>query len=135
MDARGIARLKLEPETASAHRLDHTLIGTVITERLSRRIDTGSDRCIGDEAPLPDVRYDLVISHQPTAMGDKESDQLEDLRLDVHDSAIDLDRGRIEVDREAIEYQQAVLTDVPHCAPRLPGIARPQGQKTLQSQI
>ena len=52
-------------------RADQSLIVAVVAEGAPRRTDSGAERRLGDDAPVPDRLDQLVLAHDPVAVAER----------------------------------------------------------------
>jgi hypothetical protein len=101
----GIEDLSNKSESTLTLRANEALIVAAVAQRPPRSTDAGAERCLGDETTLPNLLDQLILAHDSVAMLDKVNDQIEDLRLDVNNSAGTPQFMPSDIDFEACEAE------------------------------
>ena len=105
---RTVSTLADKAKSALAQRANQALIVAAVAERPPRRADSGAERRLRDDAPLPNRLDQLVLAHDPVAVLNKVNDQVEHLRLDMNNCArapqlvpsdVDLEIGEAKVQK------------------------------------
>jgi len=53
----------------------------------ARRVQATAQRCLGDDAAMPDGIQEIISAHDPVTGGDEEPEDVEDLRLECNEGA------------------------------------------------
>jgi hypothetical protein len=101
---------------------NQVLIVAAVTERAPCRADAGVERRLRDDAALPDRVEQLVLTDDPVTIPNEENQQIEYLRLGMHNSAgasqlpprdVDLEIGKTEV-QAVCSFLELILNSTPN---------------------
>src|SRR5207302_2802236 len=84
---------------------DQSLAVPAVAKRAPSGADTGADRRLRHDPALPDRVDQLVLADDPVAIADEENEQVENLRLEVHDRTRAPQLPPRKVDLELVETE------------------------------
>ena len=102
-----------EAIAAAVDRLDDVLAGGVIVERLPRRGDASWEHRLAHELPGPEMLEQLVLGDDAVATLDEVAQDVEDLRLELHEprTSPQLEEIRVELEvADAVDHRAAVAS-------------------------
>jgi hypothetical protein len=95
-----------EPEPFPRHGSDKALLFTVVAERRARGIDAAAQRCLGDDASMPDLGQQLILADHALAVPNQVLQQIEYLRLNPHDHAAAMQLAPVGIQNAIREREQ-----------------------------
>src|SRR5262249_11383624 len=109
-----------EAKPTLVHGANEALVVTAVAERAPRRADAGAERRLGDDAAVPDHIDQLVLAHDPIAVLDQMDEQIEDLRLEMHDrsGAAQLPARKVDLELSEAKVQRLAPVHNASCLPR-----------------
>jgi hypothetical protein len=94
-----------EAQAAPRDRLDELLLLAAVADRSPCSVDTVAERGFRHDAPVPDVREQVILAYDAVAVADQMQDKVEHLRLDMNRVARAAELAPVSVDRVVAEQK------------------------------